>query len=46
VRVLEGVDTMPFDENDYNTLARNNLNGRQVCSSPSHLVKNILLTVK
>ncbi|KAN0096051.1 hypothetical protein V8E51_014856 [Hyaloscypha variabilis] len=30
VRVLEGVDTMPFDENDYNTLARNNLNGRQI----------------
>jgi hypothetical protein len=31
VRVLEGVATMPFDENDYNTLARHNLNGRQVC---------------
>ncbi|CZT11514.1 related to TOB3 (member of AAA-ATPase family) [Rhynchosporium agropyri] len=30
VRVLEGVDTMPFDEEDYNSLARNNLNGRQI----------------
>ncbi|PMD15406.1 hypothetical protein NA56DRAFT_346801 [Hyaloscypha hepaticicola] len=30
VRVLEGVATMPFDENDYNTLARHNLNGRQI----------------
>lgn len=30
VRVLEGVDTMPFTEEDYNSLARNNLNGRQV----------------
>ncbi len=30
VRVLEGVDTMPFTEEDYNNLARNNLNGRQV----------------
>ncbi len=37
VRVLEGVATMPFDEYDYNTLARNNLNGRQVCS-PSHIL--------
>ena len=31
VRVLEGIDTMPFTEEDYNALARNNLNGRQVC---------------
>lgn len=31
VRVLEGVDTMPFKEEDYNSLARHNLNGRQVC---------------
>ncbi|KAG4435642.1 hypothetical protein IFR05_008864 [Cadophora sp. M221] len=30
VRVLEGVDTMPFTEEDYNSLARNNLNGRQI----------------
>lgn len=34
VRVLEGVDTMPFTEEDYNTLARHNLNGRQVINSP------------
>ena len=31
VRVLEGIDTMPFKEEDYNSLAKNNLNGRQVC---------------
>ena len=31
VRVLEGIDTMPFKEEDYNALARHNLNGRQVC---------------
>lgn len=30
VRVLEGIETMPFKEEDYNTLARHNLNGRQV----------------
>lgn len=30
VRVLEGVETMPFTEEDYNSLARNNLNGRQI----------------
>lgn len=30
VRILEGVDTMPFTEEDYNSLARNNLNGRQI----------------
>lgn len=30
VRVLEGVATMPFTEEDYNALARNNLNGRQI----------------
>ncbi|KAH8679084.1 hypothetical protein BGZ60DRAFT_468389 [Tricladium varicosporioides] len=30
VRVLEGVDTMPFTEEDYNSLSRNNLNGRQI----------------
>jgi hypothetical protein len=32
VRVLEGVATMPFNEEDYNALARHSLNGRQVCS--------------
>lgn len=32
VRVLEGVDTMPFTDEDLNSLARNNLNGRQVRS--------------
>ncbi|KAG0646134.1 aaa-tob3 [Hyphodiscus hymeniophilus] len=30
VRVLECVKTMPFSEEDYNSLARNNLNGRQI----------------
>lgn len=30
VRVLEGIETMPFTEDDYNSLARNNLNGRQI----------------
>jgi hypothetical protein len=30
VRVLEGVATMPFKEEDYNSLARHNLNGRQI----------------
>lgn len=30
VRVLEGVETMPFTEEDFNTLSRNSLNGRQV----------------
>lgn len=30
VRVLEGVETMPFTEEDYNSLARHNLNGRQI----------------
>ena len=30
VRLLEGIDTMPFTEEDYNSLARHNLNGRQV----------------
>lgn len=30
VRILEGVETMPFTEEDYNALARNNLNGRQI----------------
>lgn len=30
VRVLEGVATMPFKEEDYNILARHNLNGRQI----------------
>ncbi|KAF4631174.1 hypothetical protein G7Y89_g6959 [Cudoniella acicularis] len=30
VRVLEGVETMPFTEEDFNSLSRNNLNGRQI----------------
>ncbi|PQE22433.1 AAA family ATPase protein [Rutstroemia sp. NJR-2017a BVV2] len=30
VRVLEGIDTMPFKEADYDALARHNLNGRQI----------------
>jgi AAA+ superfamily predicted ATPase len=30
VRVLEGVETMPFKEEDYSGLARHNLNGRQI----------------
>ncbi|TVY52346.1 hypothetical protein LCER1_G005613 [Lachnellula cervina] len=30
VRVLEGVETMPFTEEDLSTLSRNNLNGRQI----------------
>ncbi|ORY59770.1 uncharacterized protein BCR38DRAFT_62956 [Pseudomassariella vexata] len=30
VRVLEQIDLMPFTEEDYNTLARHNLNGRQI----------------
>ena len=34
VRVLEGIETMPFKEEDYNDLARHNLNGRQVSSLP------------
>jgi hypothetical protein len=35
VRVLEGIDTMPFTEEDFDSLSRHNLNGRQV-SSPPH----------
>lgn len=42
VRVLEGVETMPFKEEDYDALARHNLNGRQVCFllflSPFHFL--------
>ncbi|CAK7210924.1 hypothetical protein SCUCBS95973_000957 [Sporothrix curviconia] len=30
VRVLEKIDLMPFTEEDYTTLARNELNGRQI----------------
>ncbi|XXG95191.1 Calcium channel yvc1 [Hypoxylon texense] len=29
-RVVTGVDTMPFNEEDYTSLARHNLNGRQI----------------
>jgi AAA+ superfamily predicted ATPase len=36
VRLLEGIDTMPFKEEDYNSLARHNLNGRQV-QFPIHI---------
>jgi hypothetical protein len=34
VRVLEGVETMPFTEEDYTNLSKHNLNGRQVCHNP------------
>jgi hypothetical protein len=30
VRVLEGIETMPFTDEDYNNLAKHSLNGRQV----------------
>ncbi|KAK6579688.1 hypothetical protein PZA11_007924 [Diplocarpon coronariae] len=30
VRLLEGTETMPFTEEDYNSLARHSLNGRQI----------------
>lgn len=30
VRVLENIETMPFNEEDYNDLAKHNLNGRQI----------------
>ncbi|KAL3418495.1 AAA family ATPase [Phlyctema vagabunda] len=30
VRVLESIETMPFTEADFDTLARNDLNGRQI----------------
>lgn len=30
VRVVENVEVMPFSEKDYDALARNNLNGRQI----------------
>ncbi|EON63621.1 hypothetical protein W97_02849 [Coniosporium apollinis CBS 100218] len=30
VRVMEGIDTMPFKESDYDVLARNKINGRQI----------------
>ncbi|KAI0378864.1 hypothetical protein F5Y04DRAFT_141965 [Hypomontagnella monticulosa] len=29
-RAVAGIDTMPFDEDDYTSLARHNLNGRQI----------------
>jgi len=38
VRVLEGVETMPFKEEDYDSLAKHNLNGRQI--------KNTIRTAK
>jgi hypothetical protein len=43
VRVLEGIDTMPFKEEDYNNLARHNLNGRQVCIIVSLIVMQMLI---
>ncbi|KAI9788174.1 MAG: hypothetical protein M1835_002427 [Candelina submexicana] len=30
VRAMEGVETAPFKDSDYDSLARNNLNGRQI----------------
>ncbi|KAH8596023.1 hypothetical protein B0O99DRAFT_511005 [Bisporella sp. PMI_857] len=30
VRIMEGIKTMPFTEENYNDLARNSLNGRQI----------------
>jgi hypothetical protein len=44
VRVLEGVETMPFTEEDYNSLARNNLNGRQVSIPPPNTFCKTVLT--
>jgi hypothetical protein len=44
VRVLEGVETMPFTEEDYNSLARNNLNGRQVRIPHPSVSSNTVLT--
>jgi hypothetical protein len=44
VRVLEGVDTMPFTEEDYNNLAKNSLNGRQVCIL--HLIHSVNLLTR
>ncbi|KAH8681750.1 P-loop containing nucleoside triphosphate hydrolase protein [Xylariales sp. PMI_506] len=38
VRVAEGRDTMPFNDDDYTILARHNLNGRQI--------KNTILTAQ
>lgn len=38
VRVLEKVDLMPFTDEDYNTLARQSLNGRQI--------KNVIRTAQ
>jgi hypothetical protein len=46
VRVLEGVETMPFTEEDYISLSQNNLNGRQVCYFTSHLDINSMLTIR
>lgn len=43
VRVMEGIETMPFTEEDLNSLSRNNLNGRQVCF-PLLLLIDVMLT--
>ncbi len=34
VRAMEGIETEPFKDSDYDNLARNDLNGRQVSHSP------------
>lgn len=41
VRVMEGIETMPFKESDYDALARRNLNGRQVSSTMPPLLAGI-----
>jgi len=46
VRVLEGIATMPFKEEDYNNLAKNNLNGRQVCSFSLFCNDYVLMTLR
>jgi DNA polymerase III delta prime subunit len=42
VRKLQGIETMPFTEADYNKLASHNLNGRQVCSNYVKPLKEFL----
>jgi SpoVK/Ycf46/Vps4 family AAA+-type ATPase len=41
VRAKEGVEIAKFKEEDYNALARHNLNGRQVSSHPPYLMTTI-----
>jgi hypothetical protein len=45
VRILEGIDTMPFNEEDYNNLARNNLNGRQVRTPMLKMLTAMLIPI-